>query len=140
MHATEEERQQRLARAGLTIGRTALQTFREGCSYPQFKEKLLNLYLFGVDIGSMNHSAKFIEGYVDSMAVVMDMKIKDHIHGIDHVKGRKRLSAFAADKVTKLHMIGDAIGMLIMTEEGELESLLISSSTTCWSLSIIVTL
>ena len=121
----EMEREARRTRVGLTVGRTALQTLREGCSYLQFEEKLLSLHLSGLDIGSMNHFVKFIEGFVDSMEVVMDRKIRDHIHGIDHVTCRKRLFAFAADKVTELHMTGDAIGMLIMTEEGELKPLFI---------------
>ena len=35
--------------------------------------------------------------------------------------GNERLFALAVDKVIELHMIGDAIGMVIMTEEGELK-------------------
>ena len=45
----------------------------------------------------------------------------DHIHAVNHGAGRKRLFAFAADKVTKLLMIGDAIGMMFVTEEEELK-------------------
>jgi hypothetical protein len=66
----------------------------------------------------MNQSVKFIEGFVDSMEVVMDRIIRDHIHAIDEVTSRKRLFAFAANKVTVLHKTGDAVGMVIMTEEG----------------------
>jgi hypothetical protein len=82
------------------------------------------MHLDGFDIGSMNHSAKFIEGFVDNMAVVMDKRIRDHIHGIDHATCRKRLFAFAADKFIELQKTVDAIGMLIMME-GELKSLFI---------------
>ena len=59
------------------------------------------------------------------MDVVMDRRIREHIHAIDTVTGRKRLFAFAADKVTELHMTGDAIGLLIMTEEGEVKPIFI---------------
>ncbi len=41
----------------------------------------------------------FIKGFMDNMAVVMDKRIKDHIHAVDKVTGRKRLFAFAMDKV-----------------------------------------
>jgi hypothetical protein len=67
----------------------------------------------------MNHFVRFIKGFVDIMKFGMDKRIRDYIHDVDIVKGRKRLFAFAADKVTELHMTGDAIGMLIMPEEGE---------------------
>ncbi len=68
-------------------------------------------------IESLNHSVKFNEGFVGSMEVVMDRRIKDHIHAFDKVTGRKRLFPFAADEVNKLHMTCDVVGMLIMTEE-----------------------
>ena len=83
------------------------------------------MHLGGLDIGLMNHSVKFIEGFVDSMAVAMDKRIRHHIQGIDYVTGRKRLFAFAADKVIELHRTGDAMDMLIMKEEGELKSLFV---------------
>jgi hypothetical protein len=117
----EVERKARRTHVGLTVAREAFQTFREGCNYLQFEEKLLTLHLAGLDIGSMNHSVRFIKGFVDNMEVVMDKRIMDHIHAVDLVTGRKRLFAFAADKVTELHRNGDANGMLIMTEEGQLK-------------------
>ena len=119
----EKERLARRARVGLTVARAALQTIRGGNSYRQFEEKLLELHLAGSDIGSMNHSVRFIRGFVDSMEVVMDKRIRDHMHGVDRVTGRKRLFAIAADKVTALHRTGDAVGMLIMTDEGELKTM-----------------
>ena len=117
----EVERKARRARVGLTVAREGFQKLREGCSYLQFEEKLLTLHLAGLDIGSMNHSVRFVRGFVDSMEVVMDRGIRDHIHAVDHVTYRKRLFAFVADKVTELHRTGDAIGMMIMTEEGYLK-------------------
>ena len=93
------ETQARRTRVGLIFGRAALQTLWEGFSYLQIEEKLLSLHLFGLDIGSMNNSVKFIEVFVDSMASVMDTGIRDHIYAIDKFIGRKRLFAFAADKV-----------------------------------------
>ncbi len=60
----------------MTIVRISLQTLRKGCRYLQFEEELLALHLAGLDIGSMNHSVKFIERFVDSMIVVMDKKIR----------------------------------------------------------------
>jgi hypothetical protein len=117
----EVERKARRTRVGLTAAREAFQTLREGCSYLQFEEKLFTLHLAGLDIGSMNHSVRFIRGFVDSMEVVMDRRIRDRIHAVDLVTCRKRLFAFAADKATELHRTGDDIGMLIMTEEGQLK-------------------
>jgi hypothetical protein len=87
---------------------------------------MLSHHLAGLDIGSMNHSVKFIQGFVDSMDDVMDMRIREHLHAVDDVAGRKRLFAFAADKVTKLHRTGDAIGLLITTEEGEVKPIFIA--------------
>ena len=117
----ELERKARRTRVVLSVGRATFQTIREGCSYLQFEKKLLNLHLSGLEIGSMNHSVRFIKVFVDSMKSVMDMRIRDHMHAVDVVTGRKRLFAFAADKVTELQRIGDAIGMVIMTEEGDLK-------------------
>ncbi len=51
MQAMEVDRQARRNRVGLIVGRAALQTLREGSSYLQFEEKLLNLHLAGLDIG-----------------------------------------------------------------------------------------
>ena len=99
---------------------------REGCNYLQIEEKLLSLYLAGLDIGSMNHSVKFIEGFVDSVVAVMDKKIREHLHAVDHVPCRTRLFAFAVNKITELHMMGDAIGIVIMTEEGELKAMFVN--------------
>ena len=95
------------------------------CSYLQLEEKLLRHHLASLDIVSMNDSVKFIQGFVESVEVVMDMRIREHVHAVDDVKGRKRLFAFAADKVIELHMTGDAIGMLIMTKEGEVKPIFI---------------
>jgi hypothetical protein len=114
LHAMEMERQARRTRVGLAVG-----------SYLKFEEKLLNLHFAGLDVGSMNHSVKFIERFVDSMAHVMERRIRDYLHAVDPVTSRKRLFAFAADKITKLHRTWDAIGMLIMTEEGEVKPLFI---------------
>ncbi len=66
----------------------------------------------------MKYSVRCIKGFVDSMEFVMGMRIRDYIHAVDHVTGREHLFEFSADKVTKLHTTGDAISMLIMTEEG----------------------
>ncbi len=71
----------------------------------------------------MNHSVRFIRGFVDSMDVVMDMRIKDHMHGVDRVTGRKKLFAIAANKVSALHRTCDANGMMIMADEGELKTM-----------------
>jgi hypothetical protein len=68
---------------------------------------------------------KFIEGFVDNMTVAMDRKIREHLHAVDPVTCRTRLFAFAANKVTELRRTGDAIGMFIMTEEGELKAMFI---------------
>ena len=116
----EVERIARQTRVGLSVVRAALQTLREGCSYLQFEEKLLSLHLSGLDIGSMNHSVQFIEGFVDNMEAVMDMRIREHVQAIDKVTSCKRVFAFAADKVTELHKTGDVVGLLFMTEEGEI--------------------
>jgi hypothetical protein len=116
------ERQARRTRVGLTVGKATLHTLREDCNYLQFEEKLLNLHLDGLDIASINNSVKFIEGFVDNMAIVMDTRIRDYVHSKDHVTRRERLSfAFAGDKVIELHRTGDAIGMFIVTEEGEIK-------------------
>ena len=125
MHVLGVESRARRTCVGLTIGRTTLPTRREGCSYLQFEEKLLSYHLDGLDIGSLNHSVKFIEGSMDNMEVVMDGRIRDHIHAIDTVIGRKGLFAIAADNVTELHMPGNVVGMLIMTEERVIKSIFV---------------
>jgi hypothetical protein len=105
----------------MNITRTTLQTLREGASYVQFEHKMQSLYLAGVDIGSMNHSKEFIRGFMESMATVMDRRMKDHVRVIDPITGRKRVFAFMADKVTELHWTGDAVVVMIMSAEGGLQ-------------------
>jgi len=139
LQGMEMERKARRARVGLSVGKTTLHTLREGCSYLRFEEKLLTLRLSLLDIGSMNHSVKFIEGFVNIMEVVMDGRIRDHIRAIDEVTCRKRLFAFAADRALELHRTGDVVGMLIMTEEGVIKPKL-SLSATCWLLNTRVAL
>jgi hypothetical protein len=117
----EEKRKERRRRVGLTVARTALQTLREGSSYVQFESKLLSHHLAGTDIGSLNHSREFIRAFVGSMMNAMDTWIGDHLNATDSVIGRKRIFAFMADKVTELHRTRDAIALLIMSEEGEVQ-------------------
>jgi hypothetical protein len=88
----------------------------------QFEHKLQSLHLADVDIGSLNHSRKFILGFVESMTAVMDKRISDHVRAIDPVTGRKRVFAFMVDKVTELHKTWDLVALLLMTEEGELKA------------------
>ncbi len=55
----------------------------------------------------------------------MDRRIKNHIHATDKVTCHKCLFAFAADKVNELHMTGDVVDMLIMTEAGDIKPLFV---------------
>ena len=59
-----------------------LQTLREGYNYFEFEKTLLNLHLDGLDMGLMNHSVKSIYGFMVNIAFVMDMRLKDHMHGM----------------------------------------------------------
>ncbi len=59
------------------------------------------------------------------MQVMMEKNIRDHMHAVDLIIGRKRLFAVAVDNVNELRMTRDAIGMLIMMEEGELKHILL---------------
>ena len=88
----------------------------------QFEHKLQSLHLAGVDIGTMNHSREFIRGFVESMTAVMDRRVSDHVRAIDPVTGRKRVFAFMVDKVTELHRTGDAVAVMMMSEEGEVKA------------------
>ena len=68
------------------------------------------------------------------MEAVMDDIIIKYLHAIDPVTSRKRLLAFMADKVTELHRTGDAVALMLMAEEGELQTgfvdyLLVTSHT-----------
>jgi hypothetical protein len=83
-----------------------------------------NFYLAGVNIGSLNHSREFIR-VVGSMTTVMDLRIQRHLHAVDAVTGRKRIFAFMADKVTGLHIPGDAVALMIMSDGGELQAVFI---------------
>ena len=42
---------------------------------------------------------------------------------MDLVTGRKRIFGFMADKVTELHITGDAVALTVMSEGGELQSI-----------------
>ena len=58
----------RRSRVGTTIARVALQTVREGCRYLQFEQKMLDLRLASLNIGSLNHSKEFIRMFVKKHA------------------------------------------------------------------------
>ena len=64
---------------------------------------------------------KFILGFVESMAHVMDRRINEYVRAVDQINGRTRVFASVADKVTGLHRAGDAVALMIMTEVGELK-------------------
>ena len=115
----------RRSRVKLNIARTALQTVRESSSYLQFEEKLHNLHLAGSDIGSLNNSRQFIKAFVGSMTDVMHLRIQRHLHKVDAITGRTRIFAFMADKVTELHITGDAVALMIMSEGGELQAVFV---------------
>jgi hypothetical protein len=74
----EVTRNERRRHVGMAFARTALQTLREGNNYLQYESTLLSLHLAGNDIGSMNHSRRFIRGFVDNMIKVMDIMISEH--------------------------------------------------------------
>jgi len=88
----------------------------------QFEHKLQTMHLASVEIGTMNHSREFCRHFVETMQVVVDSRIGDHVRSIDPVTHRKRVFAFVADKVTELHRTGNAIALMIMSEEGELQA------------------
>jgi hypothetical protein len=105
LEARQKELRQnvRRTRIGLNTVRTGLQTLREVSSFVQFEMKLRDLYLVGLDIGSMNHSREFMRKFVESMSTVMDRKIGSRLKAVDPITRRKRVFLFMADKVTKLH-------------------------------------
>jgi hypothetical protein len=88
----------------------------------QFEHKLQILHLAYVDIGSVNHSKELIRGFVESMTTTSDRMIRDHMCAMNPITGRKRVFAFMADKVTKLHKTEDAGAVMIMTQEGKLQA------------------
>ena len=90
-------------RVGLTIARIALHTMREGCSYLQFEQKLLDLHLASLDIGSSNRSMEFIRMFVKIMQGSVDRRINDHLHEVDVITRRMGVFAFMDNKVTDLH-------------------------------------
>jgi hypothetical protein len=118
----ERTRQLRHNRVGLIIARTPLHVVREGNIYLQFDEKLHNLHVADVDIGSLNHSREFIMAFVEIILTVTDLKIERHLHAVDAVTRRKRIFAFMADTVTKLHITWDAVAVIMMSEVGELQA------------------
>ena len=66
---------------------------------------------------------------MEIVTVVMDQRISKHLHEVDAVTIRKRVFAFLADKVTELHITGDAVAVMTMSEGGELQALFV---TTFW--------
>jgi hypothetical protein len=69
----------------------------------------------------MNHSRKLIRGFVDIVTTIMDKRVCEHVRVIDPVTCRKRVFVFMVDKVMELHRTGDAVAVLIISEEGELQ-------------------
>jgi hypothetical protein len=73
----------------------------------------------------MNHSKRFIRGFVDIMIKVMERMISEHFKEIDPVTCRKRILAFMADKMTELHRTRDGVDLMFIIEEGEIRSIFI---------------
>jgi hypothetical protein len=119
----ERTRSLRRSRVGLTISRTDLQNMREGMNYTLLEDKLHSMHLASLDMRFLNHSRQFIRAFVENMIAVMDRTIERHLHTIDEIISRKRIFASMADKVADLHRIGDAVGMIAMSECGELHAL-----------------
>ncbi len=60
-----------------------------------------------------------------SMIVVMDRRIEKHLHVVDAITGRKRIFAFMADKVTELNRTGDAVALMVMSSDGEMQAVFV---------------
>ncbi len=56
------------------------------------------------------------------MTIEMDERISRHLRVVNAVTGRKRVFAFMAGKVTELHLTGDAVALMIMSESGEIQA------------------
>ena len=63
--------------------------------------------------------------FVEIMTTMMDLRIQRHLYVADKITGRKRIFAFNADKVTELHMTRDAVALMIMSEDGELQAVFV---------------
>ena len=50
---------------------------------------------------------------------MMDRRVGDHLRAINPLTSRKRVFSFMADKVTELNRTGDAVAVMVMSEEGE---------------------
>jgi hypothetical protein len=118
----EEARLEMHKNTGLTMGRLALQTLREAGSYKAFERKVVDAYLYGVRVGSINHSTEFISKLVPCMYAVTVERIKRYLHRTDPLTGKKQVFAVNADKATELHRTGQAIGAITF-EDGVLKAI-----------------
>ena len=60
--------------------------------------------------------------FVESKTIVMDHRIERHLHAVGLVTRPKRILAFKADKVTELHRTREIVGLMIVSEGGELQA------------------
>jgi hypothetical protein len=118
--ATVEDHKVRHREVGLNFGRLVMQTLREGTAYDQFESKVLDFYLSGGNVGTMNHSCRFITDFVPCLHKVAMERIATYLHRIDPATRRHQVFAINADKATELHRTGQAIGAITLVE-GELK-------------------
>jgi hypothetical protein len=83
--AGEKDWLQRHRNTGLTLGRLALQTIREGSSHVMFPGKVLDCHLNGGRVGDVNHSRVFMKDMFTAFHQVTVDNISRFLSGIDPV-------------------------------------------------------
>ncbi len=70
---------------------------------------------------------------MERMANRMGKNIGSHLKAVYPITraGNKRIVSFMADKVTKLHNIGGVVDLLVISKEGEVHSIFLT--TCCYS-------
>ena len=113
-----EAQQQRVdkeaRRAGVNVGKLVLANIKEHDSDLSFERRLALLHSHGVDIGTKQHSRKFVPQLRESMHAVLAQSIQKLLEKPMDATQQPPPFAVAADKATVFRRTGQMHGILVM--------------------------
>ena len=101
------------------IGSACYRLYYRGRPYTDLEDDLLLLYRFGVEVGDINHSHKFAQNYLHSVAEVVKGKIQGFLNTRMPRTGFMPPIKVLADKATYKHRTRQFVGVATMVPDAD---------------------
>ena len=111
---------------GVAVARCAYFCIREAMSGLSFERRLLEEHYLGVQVGSMNHSEKFLTGFMESLHLEIIDSFMKFLRKPDVATNRQPPFALLADKVTENRRTGQTTGALVI-EKGVIKAFFLAN-------------